>query len=125
MTYFIVGVITRPDGSKEIVVTTGYEIYETKNTTEILNLDTLTWRSGPEFPVDGNAFYGASAPYKDSFLAMSGYRRPDTPGGAWTKVDEVWYFDPSSDEWVLKEGRLETPREHFIALTIPDDACTE
>ena len=42
-------VIDPVDGSRKIVVSAGLtESYS--STTEILDLDTLTWRTGPDFP---------------------------------------------------------------------------
>ena len=109
------GLVTFLNGSQEIVMTTGYEL-STGTSTEILNLDTMLWRAGPEFPTTNRTFYGTSLPYGHSFLAIGGYT---IDAGI---RDEIWFFNPDSYEWELI-ATMEQDRELFAAIALPDNIC--
>ena len=84
--------------------------------TEIFNLDDMTWRDGPDFPSNGNSYFGASVPYGDSFLAVGGRDSEDR--------NEIVYFDPVEDKWVEMDVSLKFGRGFSSAVLIPDEECS-
>ena len=105
--------MTQPNGSKEIVVTTGY--YSTTGTeTEIFNLGSMTWRSGPDFPV--STFDGFSLPYNNTFLAIGGLPNEDYFS------NQIWHFNPDSYEWEMISTMVQG-RSQLAAIALPESTC--
>ena len=109
------GLVTNNNGTSEIVVATG-AVLETAMETEILNLDTMTWRAGPQFPTVDRAYQGSSLPYGNSFLAIGGA----VNGHGYR--DEIWYFDPDRYEWEVI-STLAEERYLFVAIALPENVC--
>ena len=106
------GMVSRGNSTKEVVVSSGFDD-TTGSKTEILDLETLTWREGPAFPTGTNIYDGAPLQYKNSFLVSGGLG----PAG---NSDEIWFFDPNYDSWVLT-GRMQMARRfHASALILAD-----
>ena len=112
---FCLGLVTHSNGTKEIVITSSHDSV-TLEKTEILNLDTMTWRAGPPLPTDDHTFDGSSLPYGNSFLAIGGYSLD------YDQSNEIWYFNPDSYTWELMATMAEE-REHPTAILLPDNAC--
>ena len=94
------------------MVTSGYE-KSTGNETEILNLDTMTWRAGPQFPALGATERGTSLPYKNSFLVIGGHT--DTFQYSY----EIWYFNPDRYSWEVI-SYMYFGREYATAIALPE-----
>ena len=107
--------MTRPDGSQEVIVASGW--YDIDSKTEILDLETKQWRSGPVYPVPGRISGASTIPYKDSFIAIGGH----IVYVGYT--DRIYYFDRESDAWAPMSASLAEERYFFPTLYIPDDAC--
>ena len=101
------------NGTKEIVLSSGSSS-ETGTTTEVLNLDTMTWSFGPDFPTETGTWIGASLPFENSFLAIGGYNLGHR--------DEFWYFNPDIRNWEVI-GRMHQGRELFAAIALPNNVC--
>ena len=73
-------------------------------TSEILDLDTLTWRDGPRFPriVDGS--YGAQ--FGDTFVVV------------YSSV--ILEFDPENEAWITRPETLDPPRYDMTAVFVKD-----
>ena len=111
--------MTKSDGSQEIVVSAGYNVgggTGDDGKTEILDLETLTWRPGPNFPTNSRANDGESLQYRDTFLAVGGY--------SWGKSEElaIWKYMPDEEEWTVV-AMMENKRQKFAAIPLPFDTC--
>jgi hypothetical protein len=109
------GLVTFPDGRKEVVVAGG----EFQTSTEIFSFDDMTWRNGPnDIPTDGAAlFFGASVQFEDTFLAVGG-----TDGHALGVVTTtIFKFDPATEDWVELCEKLTIPRRDFTSFLVPAD----
>ena len=95
-----------------IVVVGGCCKAESKTTSEIFSLDSLTWTTGPGVPpIPDGKFYSSSVnQLEDTFYLLGGY-------GANTLVYE---FDPEFFTWKLREERLETARRSHALVSIPN-----
>ena len=109
------GLVTHSNGSMEIVVTTGYHNF-INTQTEILNLDTMTWRAGPPFPTEERTYEGFSLPYANSFVAIGGYTYFHG------ERNEIWYFNPDSYEWDVI-STMAQQRRYLTAIAMPDNVC--
>ena len=107
--------MTHPNGTKEIVVASGYSAV-TGNITEILNLDSLTWRLGPHFPSERKTIYGTSMQYGDSFLAIGGETQD------YGFRNETWYFNPENYQWEVM-AILEQERSLPAAIALSENTC--
>ena len=112
------GLVQRQDGSKEIVLSTGFD-FGVDTSTEILDLEDLVWRPGPEFPTTARVYGGASLQYKNSFLAIGGQSI-----GSDDDVRVIWYYDPDTDDWVNMDVVLSEERFNSGAVLMPDGDCS-
>ena len=84
-------------------------------TTEILDLESMTWTQGPSTP-EKLGFSGAAAiPYRDSFVLVGG----DT--GPFFRT--IYYLNVDSMTWETLDEKLENPRQYFAGFQIPNDVC--
>ena len=97
----------------EIVVTSGQF---GGRETEILNLESFSWRLGPLFPSENAIYLGQSVPYAESFLVVGGHRLFDD-----TESKQVWYFDARIDKWIDMGVTLDFEKVSYSAIWIPDD----
>lgn len=97
------------------MVSTG-DYYATVTATEILNLDTMTWRNGTDFGAEARTFNGASIPYRNSFLAIGGYTYEIG------YRNETWYFNPDTYTWEVMSV-MEQERYQLTAIPIPEYVC--
>ena len=66
--------------------------------TNILDLDTMTWRDGP---APGDWYDNvSSAPFGDTFVVVGG-----------TNSDAIYEFDPENEEWIQREQTLSEERK--------------
>ena len=103
------GMVTYPDKSYGILVTGGED---NKTMSDFLDLETLTWQPKAPLPFEINR--GTSVPYHESFLILGGR---DDRG---IEHDEILYYDPIDDEWIVLEQKLAKPKMYFSAFTVPD-----
>ena len=104
------GFVTYPDGSSGIMVAGG-NANSNEVSVEFLNLDTLIWEPKQSLPVD--IAWGASVPYKDSFLIVGG------KSDLYSYLDTISYYNPTLDEWELV-GQMDYEREYVAAFMVPD-----
>ena len=112
------GLVTREDGRKEIVLAGGGNDYGT-NGTEVLNLETLTWRPGPELP---HLLLGiASVQMENTFLAIGG---ADKSSSAQFESNSILAFDAINDQWVELPQKLDISASGWldVAFLVPDEA---
>ena len=103
------------NGTREIVVTSGY--YSTGGqTTEIFNLDSQTWRAGPQLPTAEETYSGTTLPYGNSFLVVGGY---SIVSGC---RSEIWLFNPDSYEWEVI-ATMTQERYSLTAIAMPENTC--
>ena len=102
------GLVTYPNGDKGILVAGGY--YQ-ETSSEFLNLDTLIWEPKQSLPYD--IAYGASVPFRDSFLIVGGDSSVD--GG----LDTLYYYNPEIDRWELIKT-MNYERRDLAAFMVPD-----
>ena len=110
------GLVTHSNGSREVVVTSGY-YSSTGPATEILNLDTMTWRDGPQFP-EYQTYWATSLPYGNSFLAIGGVSI------GYGRRNEIWHFNPDSYTWDIVSAMTQE-RELLAAIALPDIVCDQ
>jgi len=79
-----------------------------QGSTEILDLDTLTWRAGPVNNELKNQ--GVSLPDGKSFLAISGNSQ------ATGLSPKIMRLDPESYTWVTLSSTLSSGHRHFAAM---------
>ena len=102
------GFVQYPDHTSKLVVAGGDET----PSTDILDMDTMTWRPGPRLPFE--ILSAASVPFKEGFLIVGGY------GGLQdTYLNSIFYFDPSREEWDLMYN-MTSARYLPAAFLIPD-----
>ena len=74
-------------------------------TSEILDLDTLTWRTGPSFPQVVDKSYGAQ--FGNTFVVVY-------EGG-------ILEFDPENEAWINGPETLDTFRSEPAAIFVRDN----
>ena len=77
---------------------------------EILNLNALTWSNGPAF--DNSYSFMESVPYRDSFLLVGGR----TGGESYLKT--IHEYDASKEDWVLRSESLGEEKEATTAIMV-------
>ncbi len=103
------GLINNPENGLEVVIVED-------GTTEIFNLNDLTWRSGPSVTEFDEGSY---AQIGDTFVVVGGQ---DYYGDA---LDTIYKFDHLNYEWILLDQRLQTPRESYPGVVaVPDEFVT-
>ncbi len=85
------------------VVVAGY------GTSEIFNLNDMSWRDGPELPY-GRGY--ASAQLANTFALVGGYEED--------YLDKIYLFHQDNYEFVTKTQRLEHPRRYAGSVAVPD-----
>ena len=97
----------------QVVVVGGYPSLETA---EVLDLKTLTWRSGPGMPTERGTLRSSRQVYQlgDTFWVFGG------SDGYGSKYDTVFEFDPVTFDWVLRDERLVTARFGHGVVAIPN-----
>lgn len=106
------GYVRYPDGSHGIMVTGG--TLGVKNS-DFLDLDTLLWI--PKASLDDDIGYGASVPFRDSFLIVGGIR----VFAANNYLNTIYYYNPDSDTWIQLEKNMLRQRYKFAAFMVSDD----
>ena len=96
------------NGKKKLMVTAG----GTDALTNILDLDTLEWKTGLDLP--NAAIHAASVPYKNTFLVVGG-----NDGGF---LDTIYEFHPETEVWITRSETLMTARHAHTAFLVPDSA---
>jgi len=93
------------DSGRFVVLAGGLSL----SSTEILDLSTLIWSTGPDLGID---IFGGSmvSMYDDELILIGGYS-----GGA---LDEIRRMDSSMSSWDVV-GALSTPRFNAVALPVP------
>lgn len=84
-------------------------------TTEILDLETLTWSAGPETPGGRRLSSSVSVPFGDSFVVVGG----DT----FDSQRRVHQFDPVNMTWIKREETLQNDRSNHAAFIVPNSIC--
>lgn len=108
------GLVTKADGTRHLVVAGGCCTQNVDPaTTWIFDVDgDQEWRKGA---AGLNLFDGVSLQYEDSVLAVGGSKDQDSA------TDEIWWFNVTTETWVLMEQKLTKPRENSAAFLIPHD----
>ena len=87
-------------------------------TTEILDLDTLTWTYGPNMPAPIRI--GRTVPYKNSFIVVGGDGR--WPNGAGLCNFPIYEWNINSNSWTHTGITLPTCKYSIYAFLVPDFA---
>jgi len=103
------GLVTKPDGRKQIVLTGGNALPERSY---IYDLTDGEWTRGPNFPPA--IAHGSSAPFGNSFVTLGGFQE-----SSGDQMDEIWTFDVNSEEWVKLPQTLSLDREYTSAVPVP------
>ena len=98
------GLIRNPENGAEIVLA-GY------GTSEIFNLESMTWREGPESPY---FYYASSAQLENTFLIVGGYDGTKS-------IDTIYEFDQINYDWILRSQKLPTPLRFSGVVVVPKD----
>ena len=96
----------------ELVIAGG----EGTNATDILNLETLEWRVGPELPFEDLIGF-QTVQYENTFIIVGGI----VHGKSGDSVDTLIMFDIESDDWVILDQRMEKTRGRCAAVLVPYD----
>lgn len=98
------------------VVVTGSRTGPGGNSTEILNLDNLTWELVPGSPGGTGFYYYFSQPYQlnGTFYLLGGFDGSD-------KLDNVFEFDMDQKEWVVRKETLSMARYQQATVALSDD----
>ena len=92
---------------KQIIVVAGGYTSEQKETCDILDLETLTWSTGP--PPPGDICSSASVPYGNTFLKVGGYCS-----------NVVMEFDGCAMDWIVRPETYEYSYDDPTAVLIED-----
>ena len=99
------------------VIAMGGHINKDLSSSEIFDLGTETWSTGPELP-GGSIFAGSQAvPYMGSVLLFGGARKNDI------RDQEFHQLDLMSMEWVKRPELMQKGRLDFIGFEIPQGTC--
>ena len=88
-------------------------------TVEIFDLDSLSWRSGPDLEIA----YHVALPYQDSFIVIGGLQPSNTD----ESYNTIYKYDKVNEQWVLLDERLADGRMDFDAVyynTLAVALCT-
>ena len=107
------GLVKYSDGSEHIVVAGGYDGSFYSDVTEIFHLQTQTWSTGDNLPVEIRD--GASVPFEDSFLIVGGY---SSNGGGY--LDTIHYFNPLLQKWETRDETMKDGRYLLAAFMVPN-----
>ena len=103
------------DGGSKLVVSGGYDVNSTlmSSTSEILDLNTLTWTDGPDLPQQLG--YGASVQFQDTFLAIGG-------SGNSGLTDTIYQYDYTNNVWIERSEKIPTKGLYKAIFLVPDEA---
>ena len=92
-----------------------------KKTTEIFNLQTRTWRSGPNLP-EIKYFQLVKAQTSSQYAAflIGGSGWNESFGGRWIELSVV-YALPRNYKSFIKIGDLKTARKNHVAMVLSDE----
>lgn len=105
------GVVTYADGSKHLVIAGG----RNDGTSTILNLDTMTYRPGPDIPNVLELYYANSVPFGNTFLMVGG-----TEDGISSRLNTIYEFDTTNENWIVRPETLKTGDWAMTAFMVPD-----
>ena len=74
----------------------------------------LNWEAKADLPFD--IYSAESVPYNNSILVFGGRSNNLNDNKA---LDTIYYYDPETDEWLLK-GHMKNERYYFPAFLVPD-----
>ena len=95
------GLVTYPSGENAVVAAGGF----LGPNSLIFNLETETWRSGPDLPTHLEG--GASVQFQDTFLVVSGRGAFDTETGLFVFSKSIFKFVTSPEEsWLELPQKL-------------------
>ena len=83
--------------------------------TEILDLQTLQWTDGPDFPQE--IAHTQAISFKNTFLAVGGYDDGET-----NHLLSIYEFDFEGQAWIERGEALTAGRGAFTAFLVPDYA---
>ena len=92
--------------------------YRFTGSTEILDLNSLTWRAGAEtIPTSTgelSSIVGSSIPTSNGHIVVGG-NDGENP------VREIFRYDLDTDEWTVMEQKLSVARQSHVIIPIPRD----
>ena len=98
---------------RNIVVVGGYAANGAEGTSEIFNLDTMTWSAGPGVPTSSRYYRaGQTFQLEDTFYLMGGFNGN-------TYLDTVFEFVPEFGIWTERKERMMTARDRFAVVPVP------
>ena len=104
------GLVTYPSGQTAVVVAGGFS----SSKSFIFNLDTETWRRGPELPA--TLYGGASVQLQETFLVVSGVE------GGINLSKSIFKFVTSPEEgWIELPQQLWSGLTNCDAILVPQD----
>ena len=93
----------RFDGKKMFVVVGGNKL-----SSEILDLETMTWRDGPT--AGGWYSNNVAAQFGDTFVVVGG-----------DVTDNIYEFDAENEAWIERHEKLSTERRDTTAVFVKDN----
>ena len=113
------GLVRNPDGRTLLVVAGGkvsHTVYLAS--TEILDLETNTWSTGPDLPEAMG--YGNTVQYKNTFIIVGGYRKDSDGSEHYSRP--IYRFNPENHEWEeLGHGLTNWARAGSASFLVSDD----
>lgn len=104
----------------EIVVASG----GSSNSTEILNLETLTWRgTQSDFP-RGRVLHGRTVQRENTILAIGGYSK-DIRNTSRNLLRDIYVYNVEKDIWQKLDAQLQTGRCLHTVIAVPKSFCQQ
>ena len=112
------GLITREDGSVEIVVAGGGSRSAPTDTSEIFSFKTMTWRQGPLLPYAAVGIVGVQL--ETTFLAVGG--SSDSQSFPDEKFKNLLQYDTINDDWISLPQKMEAGGWAYTAFFVDRDS---
>lgn len=98
---------------RDIVVAGG----TASTSSEILDLDSLTWRAGPAVNATKSYGHPAAVQLAETFLLVGGKDQGDGD------IDAVLEYDPAGEAWITRNETVpgSTGGENLIVVAVPDE----
>ena len=111
--WFQVGLITFANGTS-VIMNAGGENGIIAKTTEIFNLDEMTWNKGPNLPI--RISLGTTVQWRNSFIIIGGFNYGQY-------LDTLFYYNVEANNWQEMNQKLTTAREQTAAFIVPNYFC--
>jgi len=106
-----IGLIERPDQVSELLIVGGYFDGDYKDTSLLLDLETLLWRPGPNIDAE---IENLASVQRDGTLILNGGHY-----GNLVFYDGILEYNKYSETWIRHSGNLENPRCVHQSVIVP------